>query len=243
MDSTEWPADSLMQGIALENNLSETAYFKPSRLPGADFDLRWFTPTVEIALCGHATQASAYVLFEVLGFKGSEIRFATMSGILRVIKEGPRFTLCFPPITPGAVAPLPASVTQALGAAPREFRLASSGKSICVFETEAQIRALKPDFGLMASLGFSLIVTAPGTESDFVSRYFAPNLGVNEDPVTGAAHCQLIPYWANRLSKNELFAIQVSARQGKLWCRLEKDEVFISGYAVLFFKGKLERLL
>ena len=243
MDANEWPAESLLQKIAFENNLSETAYFKPSRIQGADFDLRWFTPTVEAQLCGHATLASAFVLFECLGYSRQDVRFSTLSGILGVKKDSGRLTLDFPAgALESPIAP-PAGLVEVLGAAPREVRRSPRGIYFCLFDSESQIRALKPDFGQMAQLDQSVLVTAPGSESDFVSRYFAPHKGIAEDPVTGSAHCLLAPYWAERLKKTELFAIQVSARQGKLWCRVQGDRVFISGHAVLFFRGKLERLL
>jgi PhzF family phenazine biosynthesis protein len=234
----DWPDEKLLQAIALENNLSETAYFKPSQVPGADFDLRWFTPVCEVELCGHATLASAFVLFEELGFAGEEIRFSTRSGILTV-RRRPRLTLDFPARGLKPCPNPPEALTQSLGAQPLETLQTDNGIYFCVFGSEARIRTLKPDFSRMASLDCSVLVTAPGDEADFVSRYFAPHKGIPEDPVTGSAHCVLTPYWAERLKKHELFAIQASARGGKLDCQLRGNRVFISGHAVLFCRGTL----
>jgi PhzF family phenazine biosynthesis protein len=242
---TDWPATELLQAIALENNLSETAYFKPCRDTSlADFDLRWFTPKVEVKLCGHATLAAAFVLFNHLGHARDEVRFSTLSGILAVRKSGSRLTLDFPADT--LTDPLEPSPEQAQelmkalgGVAALEIRHCSRGVLFFLLESETQVRALRPDFQAMARLEQSVLVTAPGLASDFVSRYFAPHKGVPEDPVTGSAHCILTPFWAQRLGKSELRAIQASPRGGTLECSLRGDRVEISGGAVLYSQGTL----
>ena len=229
-----WPSDSVMQNIALENNLAETAYFVPN---GNGYDLRWFTPTVEMDLCGHATLASAYVMFELLGTNDSVLRFQTKSGELTVEKEGDKYVLDFPS-RPGVAADAPAGLIDAIGAEPRE--ILKSRDYMLVYETEEEIKAIKPNFEALSKIEtHAVIVTAKGDNSDFVSRFFAPEVGVNEDPVTGSAHCTLIPYWAEKLAKNELFARQVSSRGGELFCELRGDRVRIGGHAALYMKGEI----
>ncbi|MEX0922784.1 MAG: PhzF family phenazine biosynthesis protein [Rhodovibrionaceae bacterium] len=228
-----WLDDALLQAIALENNLSETAYFVRR---GERYDLRWFTPAVEVDLCGHATLASAYVILTHLQPEAGRVDFESRSGPLAVTRDGALLTLDFPAKPPAPVED--PAVAEALGAAPLE--LLRSDKTLAVLADEAAVRAAKPDLGIVAGLDSDgLIVTAPGDEVDFVSRYFAPHAGIPEDPVTGSAHCVLTPYWAERLNKQELTARQVSARGGELRCRLEGDRVLISGRVAAYLKGRI----
>ena len=229
-----WLPDATMQAIAMENNLAETAFF----VPGANgYDLRWFTPTIEMDLCGHATLATGYLLFEILGTDQSILRFQTRSGELTVEKVGDRFVLDFPS-RPGVPADAPEGLIEAIGATPKE--ILKSRDYMLVYESEDNIKAIKPNFEALQKINtHAVIVTAKGDSSDFVSRFFAPEVGVPEDPVTGSAHCTLIPYWAEKLGKNELFARQVSWRGGELFCSLEGDRVKIGGNAVLYMKGEI----
>ena len=231
---TEWLPDQTMLGIAAENNLAETAFFVRR---GDRFDLRWFTPTVEMDLCGHATLASAFVLYEELGFGVPEIRFDTKSGELRVERDGELLVMDFP-ARPPARHKAPDGLSEALGGTP-EIVL-KSRDYLAVFPSEAHVAALRPDFRAIVELGVhAVIATAPGDNSDFVSRFFAPSVGVDEDPVTGSAHCTLVPYWAERLGKTELYARQISLRGGELFCELRGDRVRIAGNAVMYMKGEI----
>ena len=236
---TAWLPAETMQAIAAENNLAETAFFVPQS--GADYEIRWFTPAAEIDLCGHATLASAHVLFRHLNFQGAEITFHSKSGPLRVHREADgRFTLDFPARPPRQLAVHPTGLRDALHATPLDVLAARD--LVTLFSSEAEVLALQPDFARIAALEYvGVIATAPGTNGiDFVSRFFAPRVGVPEDPVTGSAHATLIPYWAARLGKNELRARQVSARGGDLWCELRGDRALMSGYAVTYLKGEIE---
>jgi PhzF family phenazine biosynthesis protein len=230
-----WLSDETMQAIAAENNLAETAFFVPN---DAGFDLKWFTPTVEMDLCGHATLASAFVLWDQLGFTGDTINFETKSGTLTVTREGELMVMDFP-ARPASETSAPDGLADALGGKPQD--VLNSNDLLCVYGTEAEVLALRPDFKAIIDLGLlrGVIVTAQGDTSDFVSRFFAPAVGVDEDPVTGSAHCTLIPYWAKRLGKNELYARQVSKRGGELFCELRGDRVKIAGDAVLYLKGEI----
>lgn len=231
---TEWLPAETMQAIALENNLAETAFFVRE---GNGFGLRWFTPSIEMDLCGHATLASGFVLFELLGETADILRFQTKSGGLTVTREGKRFVLDFPS-RPGIAAEAPAALIDAIGSAPRE--ILRSRDYMLVYDTEAEVRAIKPDFNALLNIDtHAVIVTAKGDDADFVSRFFAPEVGVPEDPVTGSAHCTLIPYWAEKLGKTELYARQVSARGGELFCELRGDRVKIGGEAALYLKGEI----
>ena len=231
---TEWLPDETLQAIAVENNLSETAYFVRQ---GERFHLRWFTPGSEVDLCGHATLASAFVLFHFLNEPGKTIYFDTKSGELTVTREGELLTLDFPSRPPAAFEAGP-ELLAAIGGQPIE--VCKARDVVLVYKTEAEILALKPDMGALSKLDhFGFIVTAPGTTCDFVSRFFAPAKGVPEDPVTGSAHTTLIPYWAKRLGKSELLARQVSKRTGELYCKLEGDRVKIAGYAAPFLRGTI----
>jgi PhzF family phenazine biosynthesis protein len=235
-----WLPDRVMQSIAAENNLSETAFFV--RRPDGDFDLRWFTPLVEVDLCGHATLASAFVVFERLDPKRDRARFHTKSGPLDVTRAGARLALDLPARPPRPVD-APRGLTEALGATPKETVAARD--LVCVLERAEDVRRLAPDMAKIAALPelFAVIVTAPGTgedaDVDFVSRFFAPAKGVPEDPVTGSAHATLVPFWADRLGKRELRARQLSKRGGELGCALAGDRVRLIGSAVLVIEGQL----
>jgi len=231
-----WLPDPTLQAIAAENNLSETAFLVPET-GDADYALRWFTPTVEVPLCGHATLASGFVLMNCLGHTRDTIRFASKSGPLAVSREGTRLVLNFPSRPPQPRADT-AAFAEALGAAPTA--LLSHGMALAVFESEAEVAALRPDVAAVAALDCDgVIATAPGRARDFVSRYFAPHAGIDEDPVTGSAHCVLAPYWAERLGKAELSARQISARGGELTCRLEGERVHIGGDCALYLEGRI----
>lgn len=230
----KWLDEATMQNIAGENNLSETAFFVPR---DDDFDLRWFTPEVEIDLCGHATLASAFILFSELDRKGPAVRFHTKSGVLTVTRDKDLLTLDFPS-RPPAPATIPEALIRALGKKPVEIMKARD--YFVLYANAEDVRSLKPDFALLGTLDEKVIVTAPGTDCDFVSRFFAPTAGVPEDPVTGSAHCTLIPYWAKRLGKTKLFARQISKRGGELFCELTSDRVLIGGKAVLYSRGQIE---
>jgi PhzF family phenazine biosynthesis protein len=230
-----WPGDALLQKIAAENNLAETAFFCPR---GDDYDLRWFTPTTEVDLCGHATLASAFVAFFELGRHGDTVRFHSRSGPLSVTREGSILTLDFPSRSPEpCVAPEP--LLRGLGGRPAEILKARD--YMAVFASAGEVSALRPDFELLRQVqSLGVIATAPGTDCEFVSRFFAPAAGIPEDPVTGSAHCTLIPYWSRRLGKAEMFARQVSSRGGALRCRLVGDRVHIGGEAVMYLRGELQ---
>lgn len=229
-----WLPDDRMQAIAAENNLAETAFFVPGR---DSYDLRWFTPTVEVDLCGHATLASAHVVFERLRPGTRTVRFSTRSGMLEVVRDGDLLVLDFPALPAEPCQP-PPGLLEGLGARPREVLRAKN--YMAVFETESQVRALRPDMSLIARLApYAVIVTAPGLDVDFVSRFFAPGHGVPEDPVTGSAHCTLVPYWAKRLGRKNLRARQVSARVGELVCGDNGHRVAIGGRAVLYLEGTI----
>ena len=230
-----WLADELMQMIATEHNLSETAFVVRE---GEAWRIRWFTPSVEVALCGHATLAAAHVLFEVYDEPGERLEFISRSGALRVNREDERLVLDFPAQYPSEVGST-VELEQALGLPPVDV-LGSTDKLLVLLESEEAVRACRPDFAALARLPWrGVIVTARGLQKDFVSRFFAPAMGVDEDPVTGSAHCSLIPYWAQRLNKLSLTAQQCSARGGELWCRLEGERVSIAGHAVLVASGRI----
>lgn len=230
-----WIDADLMQKIALENNLAETAFF----VKNTDvYEIRWFTPVYEIDLCGHATLASAFVIFEILKTEENFVKFHShKSGELSVEKNGDVLTLDFPS-RPVSLVEMPNGLAEALGKAPKEIFKARD--YFLVYENEQEIADLKPNFSKLLEVGgHGFIVTAKGETADFVSRFFAPEVGVPEDPVTGSAHCNLIPFWAERLGKNELFARQISARGGELFCELRSDRVKIGGNAVLYLKGEI----
>jgi PhzF family phenazine biosynthesis protein len=231
-----WPADEILQNIAAENNLSETAFFVQSSK--GQYKLRWFTPTVEVDLCGHATLASAFIIFSFIDTTLSTVDFETASGPLSVSKSGELLSLNFPARKPVPTQGLPI-LSQALGTEPLEVLKARD--LLAIFKEESTIKNMIPDFDKLKQIRdvLGIIVTAPGEKSDFVSRFFAPNAGISEDPVTGSSHCTLIPYWADRLKKNQLHAFQLSKRGGELFCENVGDRVRISGNAALYAKGEL----
>jgi PhzF family phenazine biosynthesis protein len=229
-----WLPDARLQEIAAENNLSETAFFVRD---GEEYQLRWFTPAVEVDLCGHATLAAAFVLYKELGFTRPAIHFQTKSGELLVRRQDGLLALDFPSRPPDAVSVHP-DLIRALGREPE--RVLAARDYVVIYQSEADVRALQPNMELLASVDrFAVIATAPGIDYDFVSRFFAPAKGVPEDPVTGSAHCTLIPYWANRLGKRRLHAYQASARGGELWCEDCEGRVHIAGRAFLFLRGTI----
>ncbi len=231
-----WLDDDLMQAIAEENNLSETAFFVAAENAEiGQFDLRWFTPKAEVDLCGHATLASSYLILSRLNPNLNNISFETKSGQLNVSRDGELLVLDFPARVPAPVS-VPDGFADAIGAEPEAFL--KSAKNMAVYEDAATVLNIDPDFTYIAGLdGDGLVITAPGDDCDFVSRYFAPHVGINEDPVTGSAHCTSVPYWADRLGKNRLHARQVSERGGELFCELDGDRVRMAGRAVLYMEG------
>jgi predicted PhzF superfamily epimerase YddE/YHI9 len=232
-----WLPDATMQAIAAENNLSETAFFIRQ---GGDYALRWFTPTVEVDLCGHATLASGHVVFSFIEPERDSVNFhAAKAGTLKVDRHGDMLVMDFPAWPPAACA-APSGLLAALGGTPREVLCAHD--HLIVYGNAAEIAALAPDLAALAKVDcWAAIVTAPGENGvDFVSRFFAPAQGVPEDPVTGRAHCTLVPYWAKRLNKTELEARQISRRGGALRCTLNGDRVSIGGRAVVYLEGRIE---
>ena len=229
-----WLEDGVLQAIAAENNLSETAFVIPNR----DLcPLRWFTPTVEMDLCGHATLAAAYVVSRYYFTDLECISFTTKSGCLTVACGDPILSMDFPS-RPGRPIEVDEALVSALGRKPREALL--SRDLLAVFESAAEVRDFRPDFQRIAALdAFALIISAPGTDVDFVMRFFAPRAGVPEDPVTGSAQCTLIPYWADRLGKPQLVARQLSARGGQIHCELRGDRVIIGGAAAEYLRGEI----
>ncbi len=231
---TKWLPDELMQKIAAENNLSETAFFvKRNDL----YELRWFTPTFEIDLCGHATLASAFIIFNELSTTETVLKFQTKSGILTVEKQNDLLILDFP-ARPAEKCEVPGALIGAIGKTTTQ--ILKSRDYLMVYESEEEVRQINPNFAELLKIdAHAVIVTAKGDTCDFVSRFFAPEVGVFEDPVTGSAHCTLIPFWAEKLGKEKLFARQISARGGELFCELKKDRVKIGGNAVLYLKGEI----
>jgi predicted PhzF superfamily epimerase YddE/YHI9 len=229
-----WLPDPLLQQIAAENDFSETAFLV--RLQDS-YHLRWMTPTAEVDLCGHATLASAAVLFFERNYQGDTICFQTLSGRLAASRLDELIELDFPSRPPG-VCPAPEKLVQGLGRKPME--VLKSRDYVAVFNSAAEVADLQPDMNLIGQLdALAVIVTARGDDADFVSRFFAPRVGVPEDPVTGSAHSSLIPYWAQRLGKTKMFARQISKRGGELYCRCLGDRVGIGGRAVTYCRGEL----
>lgn len=229
-----WLDDAALQAIAAENNLSETAFFvKKDNL----FELRWFTPKTEVDLCGHATLATAFVIFSYLEPDRDRVQFQSQSGLLEVVKSGDLLVMDFParPAVPG---PTPPELIQALG--PRPTEVLRARDYLVVYDHEQTIRSVQPNLDLLLRLdSLGVIITAPGTDADFVSRFFAPKVGVPEDPVTGSAHATLIPYWSKRLGKKKMQALQVSERGGELECEDLGERVKIGGAAVLYCQGTI----
>ena len=233
----KWLPDAAMQAIAAENNLSETAFFIHD---GNDYALRWFTPTTEVDLCGHATLASGHIVLRLLEPKRDSVSFHTLkAGTLVVGRNADMLVMDFP-ARPAAPSMPPPGLLAALGGTPRE--ILSARDHLIVYDSAAEVAALDPDLAALAKVDcWAAIVTAPGDNGiDFVSRFFAPRQGVPEDPVTGSAHCTLVPYWAKRLGKNEFEARQISRRGGALRCALRGDRVSIGGKAVVYLEGQIE---
>jgi PhzF family phenazine biosynthesis protein len=235
---SQWLADAQLQAIAEESNLSETAFFVRH---GQHFHLRWFTPKQEVPLCGHATLASAFIVFTVLKTSSTAVKFETLSGILNVQRRGENLlTMDLPRLVPKPCA-APAPLLEGLGRRPVEVLATDTDTNYyAVYEDEAAVRAIDPKLPLLANLHpYGVAVTAVGDEADFVSRYFAPGYGIPEDPVTGSIHCALTPYWSQRLGKPVLHARQVSKRGGELQCEDLQGRVLISGRAVRYLEGEI----
>ncbi len=231
----KWLEDTIMQKIANENNLSETAFFVKEN---NSFHIRWFTPSNEIDMCGHATLASAYVIFEILNYKKNEIIFNSKSGILKVTKENDKFKMDFP-IQEIIKCNLPNDISKAFETKPTECY--KSMDYILIFENEEDILNAKLNLALLKDIDArGVIITSKSKKYDFINRFFAPKYGVNEDPVTGSAFTQLVPYWNKVLNKNEFIAKQVSQRGGEVFCKLQNDRVKISGYATRYLEGVIE---
>ena len=244
----QWLDTELMQKIALENNLSETVFFVPAAKAGADFDIRWFTPEVEINLCGHATLASAYTLFNLLHVDQTEIKFSSKSGILKVSQLHDLLTMGFPSWKPERLDIYPNDLSAILGG--MEIVGVYQHRDILVeLLNEDAVKNCTPDFSLMKKHIDKMIITAPGSTRsdgasdhiDFVSRFFAPGAGIDEDPVTGSAHSQLIPFWSEKLNKKKMHALQLSKRGGEIWCeQLNAERVTMAGKCVYYMKGEIE---
>jgi PhzF family phenazine biosynthesis protein len=235
MPLERWLDAGLMQAIAAENNLSETAFTVPSEQRDVDYDLRWFTPAAEVELCGHATLAAGHVLIH-----GDAVRFATKSGTLVVTRRGDLLELDLP------AAPLTEvhepELNRALGLPDSPAWLAEGCNDAAIIEVadEAAVRAVKPDFGVLKTIRRMAVVTAPGRDRDIASRVFVPYVGIDEDPVTGSAHAALVPYWSNRLGRTEFTALQASARTGVLQCRLEGDRAVLGGHCHTVIVGQFQ---
>ena len=234
MPLQEWLPDEVMQAIGAENNLAETAFTVPSEVDTHDYDLRWFTPTVEMDMCGHATLASAHILLH-----GEKVRFATRSGILTVSRDQDLLHLDMPsaPVEP---AELP-ELAKALGVDGETFlSRAGNGNAVVLLENEAAVTAVKPDFAVLRTLPYLVSVTAPGDEHDVTSRVFAAYYGVDEDPVTGSAHTAIVPFWAKRLGRTHFTAFQASKRTGILHCEHRGDRVILGGHCVTVIEGHFQ---
>lgn len=229
-----WLDEHVMQSIATENNLSETAFFVKE---DSEYHIRWFTPVKEVDLCGHATLATGFVFFKYINPECSRVHFNSKSGILSVTRDGEHLSLNFP-----AQPPEPCEAPEALLAGLRKepSEVLCSEDFLAVYPSEKDVMELQPDFAQLSKLGLrGVIITAKGSRADFVSRFFAPTYGIDEDPVTGSAHCELTPFWSERLGKNELHALQLSKRGGELFCSMAGDRVIISGRAVEYMKGTI----
>ena len=234
-----WLDDEVLQQIAQENNLSETAFFV--RKADGTYELRWFTPGAEVDLCGHATLAAAFAIFQKLEPNRDEVAFRTKSGLLAVHRNEELLTMDFPADSPRSV-PSPPALLEGLGLAPREVLLGTH-YYLAIYSSEHEVAQLRPHMqALMALEPIGVVASAPGTEVDFVSRFFGPKVGVPEDPVTGSAHCLAAPYWSRRLGKQELLARQISRRGGEIHCRMAAggDRVFLSGSAVFYLQGEIQ---
>lgn len=234
----KWIGGELMQKIAMENNLAETVFFVPSKKKNADYDIRWFTPEFEINLCGHATLASAWVIFEILKKKKKKVVFSSQSGLLTVTKKKDMLLMDFPSWKPERISDYPVDLLSSLGS-PEIAGVYQNREYIVELLNEDAVRNCQPDFSKMSGVDKMVIITAPGKKVDFVSRFFAPNAGINEDPVTGSAHSQLIPFWSEKLQKNKLWARQLSRRGGLLYCEQNGDRVTMGGSCVFYMKAQI----
>lgn len=232
----KWIDDSLMQQLAMENNLAETAFFVPK---GNDFEIRWFTPALEINLCGHATLASAFVLFNFLEYKSNTVTFHSKSGPLVVTRNGDLLNMDFPSWKPELITEYPSELLASLGN-PEITGVYSNREYLVELMNEQEVRRCTPDFSLMKKVDKMVIITAPGKEVDFVSRFFAPTACIDEDPVTGSAHSQLIPFWSNKLGKDIMQAKQLSKRGGDIYCEQKGERVIMGGQCVFYMKGEIE---
>lgn len=234
-----WLDDVLMQQIALENNLSETVFIVPATDPNVDYEIRWFTPGVEINLCGHATLASAYTLFNILNFDKPEIRFSSKSGILKITKKDEMLLMDFPSWKPERVEEYTHELSMMLGN-PEIVGVYKYRDLLVELSNEDAVKKCQPDFTHMKKHFDKMIITAPGKHVDFVSRFFAPGVGIDEDPVTGSAHSQLIPFWSEKLNKMKLHALQLSKRGGEIWCeQVNSERVTMSGNCIFYMKGEI----
>lgn len=235
----KWIDENLMQQVASENNLSETVFFVPSKAKEFDYEIRWFTPGSEINLCGHATLAAAYVMFNILNYTKAIINFSCKSGLLKVSKKDDLIVMDFPSWKPERTEEHPAELQTILG--DTEIVGVYKHRELLVeLMDEHAVKNCSPDFSLMKKYVDKMIITAPGKKVDFVSRFFAPGVGIDEDPVTGSAHSQLIPFWSEKLNKKKLHALQLSKRTGELWCeQLNDQRVSMSGKAVFYMKGEI----
>jgi PhzF family phenazine biosynthesis protein len=235
----KWLDTEMMQRIAMENNLSETAFYIPSSQAGIDFELRWFTPGIEINLCGHATLGSAWIIFNKMDFKKDTIHFNCKSGKLSVEKRGDVLHMDFPSWKPERFNDYSEELLKALRIG--EVVGVYKNRDVLIeLQNEQEVKKCAPDFALLKETGYKVIITAPGTDGiDFVSRFFAPSAGIDEDPVTGSAHSQLIPFWAEKLNKKKMFAKQISQRGGELECKWWGDRVTMSGQCVFYMKGEI----
>jgi PhzF family phenazine biosynthesis protein len=235
----KWLSDELLQQIAMENQLSETVYFVPSLQKGVDYDIRWFTPMVEIDLCGHATLATAFVVFSVLKTKKRKVTFHSKSGVLSVEKGKGQLLMDFPSWEPQRIDADTALLKKILGV--QEIVGVYKKRDVLVeLPNEKEVAAAQPDFSALLKTGEKYILTAPGTQVDFVSRFFAPSAGVPEDPVTGSAHSQLIPFWSNKLGKKKMKAEQWSNRKGVLYCEQRGERVIMGGQCVFYMEGTIK---
>lgn len=236
----EWIGDELMQRIAMENNLAETAFFVPSTQEGIDYDIKWFTPAIEIDLCGHATLGAAWIIFNKLGFEKEQLNFSCRSGKLSVEKRGDVIQMDFPSWKPERFNEYPEELVKALKL--NEVVGVYKNRDVLVeLQNDEEVIKCSPDISLLKKTGYNVIITAPGKNGvDFVSRFFAPAAGIDEDPVTGSAHSQLIPFWAEKLDKKKMFARQLSRRGGELECKWWGDRVAMSGQCVFYMEGEIE---
>ena len=235
----KWLPDQLMQQLAMENNLAETVFFVPSEKKEADYDIRWFTPALEINLCGHATLASAFVLFDIIKEKKRSVTFDSKSGLLTVKKKKDLLLMDFPSWKPEKIDDYPADLKNALGIT--EIVAVYKFRDLLVeLNQEQDVTSAKPDFTSLKKMGEKVIITAPGREVDFVSRFFAPIAGIDEDPVTGSAHSQLIPFWSEKLGKEVMQAKQLSSRGGDIYCEQNGDRVTMGGKCVFYMKGEFK---